>query len=53
MLLYLYYYQILDINYFHRRGVAQLVEHGSPKPGVAGSSPVSPAKLKHYENSVF
>lgn len=26
------------------RGVAQLVEHRSPKPGVAGSSPVSPAK---------
>ena len=26
-----------------RRGVAQLVEHRSPKPGVAGSSPVSPA----------
>ena len=28
---------------FHRR-VAQLVEHRSPKPRVAGSSPVSPAK---------
>ena len=26
-----------------RRGVAQLVEHRSPKPGVAGSIPVSPA----------
>ncbi len=26
-----------------RRGVAQLVEHRSSKPGVAGSSPVSPA----------
>jgi len=25
------------------RGVAQLAEHRSPKPGVAGSSPVSPA----------
>ena len=25
------------------RGVAQLVEHRSPKPGVAGSNPVSPA----------
>jgi hypothetical protein len=25
------------------RGVAQLVEHRSPKPGVAGSSPVAPA----------
>ena len=27
------------------RGVAQLVEHRSPKPGVAGSSPVAPAPL--------
>ena len=26
------------------RGVAQLVEHRSPKPAVAGSSPVAPAK---------
>ncbi len=26
------------------RGVAQLVEHRSPKPGVAGSSPVAPAR---------
>ena len=26
------------------RRVAQLVEHRSPKPGVAGSSPASPAK---------
>ena len=26
------------------RSVAQLVEHRSPKPGVAGSSPVTPAK---------
>src|SRR4029077_7127425 len=25
------------------RGVAQLVEHRSPKPGVAGSSPAAPA----------
>ena len=34
------------------RGVAQLVEHRSPKPGVAGSSPVAPAgftpqRLRH------
>ena len=28
-----------------RRGVAQLAEHRSPKPGVAGSIPVSPATL--------
>src|SRR3954447_5970340 len=27
------------------RGVAQLVEHRSPKPAVAGSSPVAPAQL--------
>ena len=27
------------------RGVAQLVEHRSPKPGVAGSSPVAPVLL--------
>src|SRR6266487_1062219 len=26
------------------RGVAQLVEHWSPKPAVAGSSPVAPAR---------
>src|SRR2546423_6598757 len=28
------------------RGVAQLVEHWSPKPAVAGSSPVAPARPK-------
>ena len=28
---------------FKSRRVAQLVEHRSPKPGVAGSSPASPA----------
>jgi hypothetical protein len=29
------------------RSVAQLVEHRSPKPGVAGSSPATPAnKIK-------
>lgn len=27
------------------RGVAQLVEHRSPKPGVTGSIPVAPAKI--------
>ena len=32
----------LIINNIIRR-VAQLVEHRSPKPGVAGSSPASPA----------
>ena len=28
------------------RSVAQLVEHRSPKPGAAGSSPATPAKKK-------
>ena len=28
-----------------RRSVAQLVEHRSPKPGVGGSSPSSPANV--------
>jgi hypothetical protein len=28
------------------RGVAQLVEQRSPKPRAAGSSPVSPAKVR-------
>ena len=32
------------------RSVAQLVEHRSPKPGVAGSIPVTPATIK-YERS--
>ena len=27
----------------HRRGVAQLAEHWSPKPAVVGSSPIAPA----------
>jgi hypothetical protein len=27
------------------RSVAQLVEHRSPKPGVAGSSPATPASI--------
>ena len=27
------------------RGIAQLVEHRSPKPGVGGSSPSAPAKF--------
>jgi hypothetical protein len=27
------------------RGVAQLAEHRSPKPGVAGSSPAAPVPL--------
>ena len=29
----------------HRRGVAQLAEHWSPKPAVVGSSPIAPATL--------
>ena len=32
-----------------RRGIAQLVEHRSPKPGVGGSSPSAPAKFKVYD----
>src|ERR1700682_1511301 len=32
------------------RSVAQLVEHRSPKPGVAGSSPATPA---NYRKSVI
>ncbi len=30
----------------HRRGVAQLVEHRSPKPRAAGSNPATPANTK-------
>ena len=36
-----------------QRGVAQLVEYRSPKPMVAGSSPVAPAKHKHYDQESF
>ena len=32
------------------RRVAQLVEHRSPKPGVAGSSPASPALFAFFKN---
>src|SRR5918999_2245993 len=32
-----------EVTGVSRRGVAQLVEHWSPKPAVAGSSPVAPA----------
>ena len=32
------------------RRVAQLAEHRSPKPGVAGSIPASPAKKLHDYN---
>src|SRR4029077_19518786 len=32
-----------------RRSVAQWLEHRSPKPGVAGSSPATPAnKIRHF-----
>src|SRR3954454_7343489 len=31
-----------------RRSVAQLVEHRSPKPGGAGSSPATPAKSRRF-----
>ena len=33
---------VLAIQHFNR-SVAQLVEHRSPKPGAAGSSPATPA----------
>ena len=36
-----------------RRGVAQLAEHRSPKPGVAGSSPAAPAFTKCAVCSAF
>ena len=35
-----------------RRGIAQLVEHWSPKPGVVGSSPASPA-IQDSKGSYF
>ena len=38
---------IYDIMWGRQRGVAQLVEHRSPKPGVVGSSPVAPAKFEY------
>ena len=31
------------------RSVAQLVEHRSPKPGAAGSSPATPANIKNVK----
>ena len=37
---------------FHT-GIAQLVEHRSPKPRVVGSSPPSRAKNKRYVEEVF
>ena len=36
---------LVSNSFFKSRRVAQLVEHRSPKPGVAGSSPASPAFL--------
>ena len=39
---FLFYFFIELVNSY--RGVVQLVERRSPKPDVAGSSPVSPAK---------
>ena len=32
------------------RGIAQLVEHRSPKPGVVGSSPATPAMKRSHQN---
>src|SRR5471030_1333269 len=34
------------------RGVAQLVEHRSPKPGVAGSSPVAPVSFAEPQTRI-
>ena len=45
--------QARRIQWPDRRGVAQLVVHRSPKPGVAGSSPVSPASQKPRKSGVF
>jgi hypothetical protein len=46
---------MLYINFkaLRPRGVAQLVEHRSPKPKVAGSSPVSPANSFNYMFTLF
>jgi hypothetical protein len=35
--------QNLLLSTYSYRGIAQLVEHWSPKPGVVGSSPATPA----------
>jgi hypothetical protein len=35
-----------------RRSVAQWLEHRSPKPGVAGSSPATPARYGPAERSL-
>ena len=35
-------------NLFKIRSVAQLVEHRSPKPGVVGSSPPTPARFSAH-----
>ena len=40
------YDKIIIADYSQPRGVAQLAEHRSPKPGAAGSIPVSPAIQK-------
>ncbi len=40
-----------DSHPLRHRGVAQLVEHSSPKRVVAGSIPVSPAKLLNVQGS--
>ena len=34
------------------RSVAQLVEHRSPKPGAAGSSPATPANILNKSNKI-
>ena len=46
-----------DFDYvYNYRGVAQLVEHRSPKPGVEGSIPFAPAtysSLQFYTHNLF
>lgn len=39
---------VLIFNSVYARSVAQLVERRSPKPEVAGSMPVAPAKYDVY-----
>ena len=39
-------------DYVHT-GVAQLVEHRSPKPGVGSSSLSSRAKIHHYVQKIY
>ena len=50
-------YRMVCYNHlcYQQRGVAQLVEHRSPKPGVVSSSLAAPAKLlnRRYVDFLF